>query len=99
MRIEHCPTGEMTGDFFTKPLQGAAFRKFRHRILYLSEQDLKHYLLIGTAACFGRKTNASQECVGEYQSDKGQMFLNLAMEGSYVARKKAKMEDEREMLI
>jgi len=37
--------------------------------------------------------------VKEYQLDKGQTFLNLAMEGSYVARKKMKMEDEREMLI
>jgi hypothetical protein len=26
--VEYCPTGEMMGDFFTKPLQGSAFRKF-----------------------------------------------------------------------
>lgn len=31
--IDHCPTGEMRGDFFTKPLQGALFRKFRSEIL------------------------------------------------------------------
>jgi hypothetical protein len=23
--VEHCPTGEMTADFFTKPLQGKLF--------------------------------------------------------------------------
>ena len=27
--ITHCPTTEMLGDFFTKPLQGNLFRKFR----------------------------------------------------------------------
>jgi hypothetical protein len=31
--IEHCPTELMIGDFFTKPLQGAAFHKFRKQIL------------------------------------------------------------------
>ena len=33
LRVEHCPTGEMLSDFFTKPLQGSIFRKFRDRIL------------------------------------------------------------------
>ena len=27
--VEHCPTKEMWGDFFTKPLSGALFEKFR----------------------------------------------------------------------
>ena len=27
--IEYCPTGDMIADFFTKPLQGSLFRKFR----------------------------------------------------------------------
>jgi hypothetical protein len=31
--IEYCPTGDMTGDFFTKPLQGTPFKKFRNEIL------------------------------------------------------------------
>lgn len=33
--IEYCPTTEMVGDFFTKPLQGAPFRKFRAAVLNL----------------------------------------------------------------
>jgi hypothetical protein len=35
--IEYCPTGEMNADFFTKPLQGALFKKFRNRILNIKE--------------------------------------------------------------
>ena len=31
--VEYCPTGEMWGDYFTKPLQGALFEKFRREIM------------------------------------------------------------------
>ena len=33
IKIKYCPTTEMIGDFLTKPLQGATFRKFRDLIL------------------------------------------------------------------
>jgi hypothetical protein len=39
--VEYYPTGEMTGDFFTKPLQGAAFRRFQDRVLNVNEDVLK----------------------------------------------------------
>ena len=32
-RVEYCPTGELTADYFTKPLQGALFKTFRNRIM------------------------------------------------------------------
>jgi hypothetical protein len=35
--IKHCPTGEMLADHFTKPLQGALFRKFRTEIQGIPE--------------------------------------------------------------
>ena len=35
--VEYCPTEDMIGDFFTKPLQGAQFRKFRALILNLDD--------------------------------------------------------------
>ena len=33
LQIEYCPTNEMLGDFFTKPLQGSKFVRFREQIL------------------------------------------------------------------
>ena len=33
VKIRHCPTAEMIGDYFTKPLQGGIFTKLRDRIL------------------------------------------------------------------
>jgi hypothetical protein len=37
LSVEYCPTGEMIGDFFTKPLQGKLFYKFRSLIMNLQE--------------------------------------------------------------
>ena len=33
LRVDHEPTKMMVVDFFTNPLQGAAFRKFRNEML------------------------------------------------------------------
>jgi len=33
LNLEWCPTLEMIGDYMTKPLQGALFRKFRNLIM------------------------------------------------------------------
>jgi Reverse transcriptase (RNA-dependent DNA polymerase) len=33
LSIAHCPTGDMLADYFTKPLQGALFRKMRNLIM------------------------------------------------------------------
>ena len=33
VKVEWCPTEDMTGDFWTKPLQGAQFRRFRDLIM------------------------------------------------------------------
>ena len=40
MWVEYCPTGEMTIDFFTKPLQGSFFHKFHAEILSLDHDPL-----------------------------------------------------------
>ena len=39
IKIEYCPTKQMVGDFFTKPLQGALFRNQRDYILNISPED------------------------------------------------------------
>ena len=33
MSVEWCPTGQMIGDFMTKPLQGSLFKKFRDQVM------------------------------------------------------------------
>ena len=33
LKVEWCPTGDMVGDFMTKPNQGALFTKFRDQIM------------------------------------------------------------------
>jgi hypothetical protein len=50
LRVEYCPTEEMLADILTKPLQGALFRKFRDRLLNISNEDIR--------------STPSQECVG-----------------------------------
>ncbi len=43
VKVEYCPTGEMVGDFFTKPQQGILFRKFRNHVLNLNgDPTYKH---------------------------------------------------------
>ena len=37
--LEYCPTDEMIGDFFTKPLGGAKFRRFRNIIMNIDHDD------------------------------------------------------------
>jgi hypothetical protein len=37
LSVEYCPTEEMVGDFFTKPLQGKLFYKFRKLIMNLQD--------------------------------------------------------------
>jgi hypothetical protein len=33
VKVEYCPTAKMLADFFTKPLEGSIFWKFRDQIL------------------------------------------------------------------
>ena len=41
--IEYCPTKEMCGDYFTKPLAGALFKKFRDIILGINDGNTPIY--------------------------------------------------------
>ena len=37
--IEYCPTDEMIGDFFTKPVGGVKFRHFHNIIMNVSHDE------------------------------------------------------------
>jgi len=39
IKLEYCPTDEMIGDFFTKPLRGAKFRRFRNIIMNIDHDE------------------------------------------------------------
>jgi hypothetical protein len=39
VQIKYCPTDEMIGDFFTKPLGGSKFRRFRNIIMNCDHDD------------------------------------------------------------
>ena len=58
IKVVYCPTGKMIADFFTKPLQGRLFRKFRDVVLgYIHISELKDEPA-------KRDLNTNQECVG-----------------------------------
>jgi hypothetical protein len=57
LHVEYCPTEEMLADLFTKPLQGAAFRKFRDAVLNIDSLDADR-----SASSLASR---SQECVEE----------------------------------
>jgi len=43
IRVVYCPTGNMLADFFTKPLQGSLFRKFRDVVMgYTTIDSIAH---------------------------------------------------------
>ena len=45
MSVEYCPTDEMTGDFFTKPVQGSLFRRHRSTVMNLSPDVTDGHML------------------------------------------------------
>lgn len=58
MRVDYCPTEEMIADFFTKPLQGALFRKFRAFIMNIPEDDTEERHCNGTDDVGGDPTGS-----------------------------------------
>ena len=57
VQVSYCPTGDMLADYFSKPLQGSLFRKFRNLFLNInSTDDLK-------------VRAGEQECVGANSED------------------------------
>jgi hypothetical protein len=90
--VVRCPTGDMIGDFATKPLQGALFRKFRDQIMGVTPArdpgpgktdsnvgKIKIKPKKGKAKCLvppGKKA-APQECVGSQTRDRSKVTPGL----------------------
>ena len=76
MRVMHCPTDMLVGDFYTKPLQGKQFRIFQNIILNLDKPEVDNYVRAktmesqhpGKVSGSGIKKSMTkpipQECVG-----------------------------------
>jgi hypothetical protein len=62
--VEYCPTGKMIADFFTKPLQGNLFRKFRDLVL-----GYKHISEIEDDLSKSGESSP-QECIGSNDSER-----------------------------
>jgi hypothetical protein len=43
IKVKYCPTEEMIADFYTKPLQGALFYKFRNAVLGINPDNFEEY--------------------------------------------------------
>ena len=44
LKVLHCPTGDMTADIYTKPLQGAMFVKHRNDLLGIEQDEMPTYM-------------------------------------------------------
>ena len=71
--IEYCPTEEMIADYFTKPLQGAQFRRFRNAIMGISDAEYLAYKLAYEDAKLqhGNNTVGGSSAQSHDGSDKG----------------------------
>lgn len=78
--IQYCPTGDMVADFFTKPLQGTLFRKFRDQILNNNPP------LLHTAACRSVLEKLDTRDKGDVNPD----HVRSADEGWTVVQRKTK---------
>ena len=71
--IKWCPTADMVGDFATKPLQGALFKRFRDQIMGVVPVDVSSAKKTAPKELGGKVSNKKglasqketpQECVG-----------------------------------
>jgi hypothetical protein len=74
LNVEYCPTLDMIGDYFTKPLQGSLFRKFRNTILGINEADIPTY-------------NANARAMLKERSDAALLALQKQNEAALLAKR------------
>ena len=84
INIEYCPTELLIADFFTKPLQGAQFRKLRNAILNIKDGTLSDVGNMKKEATVPVETATlcrPQECVG--QNVNKELNKNVGLKKSY----------------
>ena len=65
IKFQYCPTTEMLGDFFTKPLQGALFTKFRNRILNIQTDTSLAPLMDHRSVLRQERSRATEQSHGQ----------------------------------
>ena len=56
LNVRYCPTLNMISDYFTKPLKGSLFCKFRNTILGIPETYIPRYIRLAKLAWMERQT-------------------------------------------
>ena len=65
IKLKYCPTPEMLGDYFTKPLQGALFNKFRDHVLNI-QVDLSPVPFVDHRSVLGQhRLHATEQSHGQ----------------------------------
>ena len=94
INVRYCPTAEMTADFYTKPLTGALFLKFRARIMNCPE-DLQPAVKQSAASAKHANKNKSptksktcpQECVATQAAAPGRRRASALRSGRKLPRR------------
>ena len=69
--IEYCPTDEMIGDFFTKPLGGAKFRRFRNIIMNISHDEYGPVDVDALMTVHNEKMQKRIEAISQHMNEYG----------------------------
>ena len=56
LNVSYCPNLNMIGDYFTKPLQGSLFCKFRNTVLGITDTDIPRYIRLAKLEWTARQT-------------------------------------------
>jgi hypothetical protein len=67
--VEYCPTEDMYADFFTKPIQGSLFRKFKKGIMNIPDVTPTHSGVSDMQECAGTSTRVRMEGQTEHDDD------------------------------
>ena len=65
IKLQYCPMTEMLGDFFTKPLQGTLFTKFRNRILNIQADPSLAPLMDHRSVLRQERSRATEQSHGQ----------------------------------